>query len=133
MNTSRLTLAEAAQRYKVERLEPKHLEGQEKAFEHCMEFLEGLEHTKHINPRRDSYGLKHVVENPAVRFNLPEQPGAYACYIYEGTFILASLASGFLMRQAPKRLSSVFNIPERSLKRRAKEISDLRCKAFRAA
>lgn len=118
-----MTLAEATQTYSVAGLDPSALMGEEEAFETCLSFLEGVEKTKGQNKRHDSYGFKHIVENPAGRFGIPFLPRCYSTYIPEGIFILAALASGFTMRQPGLLPTATFNISERSLKKRAKEFA----------
>jgi hypothetical protein len=82
-----------------------------------------VERTKGQNRKHDSYGLKHIVENPAGRFGIPSLPRCYSTYIPEGIFILAALASGFTMKQPGRLPTATFNISERSLKNRAKEFA----------
>jgi hypothetical protein len=90
----------------------------EEAFQTCLAFLEGVEKSKGQNRSHDSYGYKHIVENPTGYFDIPWSFDGETCYIPEGVFILAALASGFTMQ--PIRVSARFNISERSLRRRAK-------------
>lgn len=97
------------------------LEGQEEAFKTCLSFLQGVEKTKRPHKWRGSYNLKHIVENPAGRFGIPSSLECYTVYVYEGTFILAALASGFIGRRNGKALSVTFNVSERSLCKRAKD------------
>jgi hypothetical protein len=118
-----MTLAQAIQTYPVAGLRQSALEGQEEAFETCLSFLAGVKKTKAQNKRRDSYGLKHIVENPAGRFGIPDSPRCYSAYISQDTFILAALASGFTMKPWGRAPNATFNISERSLKNRAKEFA----------
>jgi hypothetical protein len=117
-----MTLEQAAQTYRVAGLDPAWLVGQEGAFQTCMEFLRGVGKAKR-QYWRSSYGLKHIVEFPAGRYDIPCEVDCYNGYIYEGTFILAALASGFTMRQHGMGLSVTFNISERSLIQRAREFA----------
>src|SRR5438105_1609821 len=119
-----MTLSQAAQNYPVAGLNHSKLEGQEEAFQTCLSFLEGVEKTKRPHKWRGSYGLKHIVENPAGRFGIPSSVDCYTTYIYEGTFILAALASGFSMVQSGEYLHVTFNMSERSLRRRAREFAN---------
>ena len=57
-------------------------EDQKKAYQLCLQFLEGVEKTKGFNHKRASYGYKHYVEGRPHRG-----------YVYEGTFILAAIAA----------------------------------------
>lgn len=84
---------------------------QESAFQECLRFLAGVEKRKGKNRSRGSYGLKHKVERPC--------DGVYNGYVYEGTFIVAALVSGFT-RWQPRvgSISSWFNMTEGSLNRR---------------
>jgi hypothetical protein len=93
----------------------------EEAFQTCLLFLEGVEKSKGQNRSHDSYGYKHIVENPTGHFDIPRSFDGGKCYIPEGAFILAALASGFTMQ--PIRVSARFNISEGSLRRRANEWS----------
>jgi len=110
------------QTYSVPGLDPKWLEGQESAFEKCLSFLAGVDKTEGQNSRT-SYGLKHIVEHPGrlcgLDLSAPER--LYNGYVYEGTLILAALASGFRMRQRGKHMKVTFNISEPSLKNRCRE------------
>jgi hypothetical protein len=119
-----MTLKQAAQTYMVAGLDQSWLAGQEKAFQTCLTFLEGVEKTKGQNKWHSSYGFKHIVEEPAGRYGIPCTVDCYNGYIYEGTFILAALASAFTMRQDGNFLSVSFNISERSLKERAREFAN---------
>jgi hypothetical protein len=94
---------------------------EEESFQTCLSFLEGVEKSKGQNRSHDSYGYKHIVENPTGYFDIPWSIDGGTCYIPEGVFILAALASGFTMQ--PIRVSARFNISERSLCRRAKEFA----------
>src|SRR6266496_40871 len=88
-------------------------EDQKKAYELCLEFLQGVEKSRRMNHEHTSYGYKHMVEG------IP-----YRGYVYEGTFILAALEAGFTMRQLhPDCLKAVLNIKERSLMKRIREWS----------
>jgi hypothetical protein len=122
-----MTLHEASQRYPVSGLHHEMIDTQEEAFQTCLSFLEGIERAKGQNNRHDSYGYKHIVENPAGRYDIPSSLNCYGGYVYEGTFILAALASGFTMQQNGGPLHATFNISERSLRKRAIEVA-----AFRA-
>src|SRR5438876_10491374 len=118
-----MPLAQTAQTYPVAGLDQSALAGQEKAFQTCLKFLEGVEKTKRQNPSHSSYGYKHIVEDPAGRYGIPCTVDCYTGYIYEGTFILAALASGFTARQHDGYLGASFNICERSLASRAKDFA----------
>jgi hypothetical protein len=118
-----MTLWKAAQTYPVAGLNHSMLEGQEDAFNTCVTFLEGVDKIKAQNRRHGSYGLKHIVENPAGHFGIPSSWDCYTTYIYEGTFILAAQASGFSMVQSGEYLHVTFNMSERSLRRRAIEFA----------
>jgi hypothetical protein len=118
-----MTLAEATQTYSVAGLDPATLTREEEAFETCLSFLESVEKTKGQNRRHDSYGFKHIVENPSRYFGIPFSVRCYSTYIPEGIFILAALASGFTMRQPGRLPTATFNISERSLKKRAKDFA----------
>jgi hypothetical protein len=88
-------------------------EDQKKAYELCLEFLQGVEKSRRMNYEHTSYGYKHMVEGKPHRG-----------YVYEGTFILAALEAGFNMRQLrPGCLKAVFNIKEGSLMKRIREWS----------
>jgi hypothetical protein len=117
-----MTLWQAAQSYPVAGLDYSILKGQEDAFNTCVTFLEGVDKIKAQNRRHGSYGLKHIVEYPSGRFGIPSSWDCYTTYIYEGTFILAALASGFSMDQ--RYFSATFNISERSLRRRTREFAN---------
>ena len=84
--------------YPVAGLDEAALVGQEGAFQTCMAFLRGMDKAKR-QYWRSSYGLKHIVEFPAGRYDIPCTLDCYNGYIYEGSFILAALASGFTMRR----------------------------------
>jgi len=120
------TLQTAAKQFPIRGLDPAHLAGQEEAFDMCVDFLLGIEKTKGLNRRHSSYRLKHTVENPSRIVHIPTKQEAYGGYVYEGTFILAALACGFEMRQGGNGLSSTFNISERGLRRRAREVANER-------
>lgn len=105
----------------VNKLDPKHLKNQEEAFQTCLSFLDGVDKSKAFNNTYSSYSLKHIVETPAGRFGIPSN-SKYNGYIYEGTFILAALASGFRVKQG-KGLKAAFDISTKSLKTRTKEFA----------
>jgi len=112
-----MDLRQAMARFQVAGIDTSALAGQEEAFRNCMRFLDGIEKTKRINTRHGSYGLKHMVENPTGRFGRRSDQSKYTGYVYEGTFVLAALASGFSTRRHAKSgLHYFFNISERSLK-----------------
>jgi len=119
-----MTLNQAVKKFTVAGLDVSALEGQEKAFQNCLSFLDGIEKTRLQNRRRGSYGYKHIVENPSGNFGIRSSQDFYTGYIYEGTFILAALASGFTMQQSGRGLKATFNISERGLRRRAIEITN---------
>jgi hypothetical protein len=104
-----MTLHEASQTFEAAGLDKSILERQEQAFQLCLSFLTGIKKTKCQNHRHTSYGYKHMVE----------QNG----YVYEGTFILAALASGFTMRQRGQHLNVTFNISQRSLLERRRQFA----------
>ena len=117
-NMTNITLANAAKAYWFPGLDPLSLRRQEGAFEICLSFLQRIRMTKSQNLRYDSSALTQIVENPEGHFGIPVLPQVRRCwYIYEGTFILAALASDFKMVQ-PRRgyLNVNFNICERSLR-----------------
>lgn len=88
-------------------------EDQKRAYQLCLQFLEGVEKTKGLNRKHTSYGYKHCVEG-----------GPHRGYVYEGTFILAAIAAGFEVKRLLKgSLKSILNIRERSLKRVCREWS----------
>ncbi|MFZ3376317.1 MAG: hypothetical protein WA183_12255 [Chthoniobacterales bacterium] len=118
-----MTLGQAIQAYSVAGLDASAFMAEEEAFETCLSFLEGVEKTKAQNKRHDSYGYKHIIENPAGRFGIPRWPRCYSTYIPEGIFILAALASGFTMNQPGRLPTATFNISERSLRERAKDFA----------
>ena len=121
-----MTLKEAAETYSVAGLDHSHLINQEEAFQTCLSFLEGIPKTKTQNRWHSSYGYKHIVESPAGRYGIPSSVDCYSCYIYEGTFILAALVSGFTMQQPGNHLKASFNILERGLRKRATEVATKR-------
>jgi hypothetical protein len=86
-------------------------------------FLNGTSKTKGQNRRHSSYGLKHIVEYPGGHFGIDSSASSYNGYIYEGTLILAALASGFEATYAGNHLKATFNISERDLKRRAQQFA----------
>jgi hypothetical protein len=117
-NMINITLADAAETHWFPELDRDSLRGQEGAFGICLSSLQVIRKTKSQNLRYDSYALTQIVENPAGHFGLPAWLKCRRCrYIYEGTLILAALASGFKMVQ-PRRgyLNVTFNICERSLR-----------------
>jgi len=124
-----MTLAQAIQTYSVAGLDAATLTCEAEAFETCLSFLEGVEKTKAQNKRHDSYGYKHIVENPSRYFGIPCSSECYSTYIPQGIFILAALASGFTMKQPGRLPNATFNISERSLKNRAKDICRTICGA----
>ena len=126
------TIQAAAAAFDLQGLDPAMIAKQQDAYELCLEFLEGIERIRTFNRSHTSYGLKHFVENPAGRMGVPSEQDCYSGYVYEGTFILAALASGFQMKQTGKGLTAIFNISERSLKRRTREVAETR-KAAAAA
>jgi hypothetical protein len=117
-----MKLWKAIKTFNVASLDVSKLEKQEEAFQACLSFLKGVEKSKTQNKRRGSYWLKHLIENPSGRFDIPSSDNCYAGYIYEGTFVLAALASGFGIQQFGKTIKATFNIHEPSLRRRAKEV-----------
>lgn len=119
-------IQDAATAFNVQGLDCSMIENQQDAYEVCLEFLKGLVPIKSLNRRHTSYGLKHIVENPAGRMGVPSDSDCYSLYVYEGTFILAALSSGFQMKQFRGGLTAIFNISEKSLKQRALEISKIR-------
>ncbi len=118
-----MTLTEAIETFPIAGLDASALTREEEAFETCLSFLESVEKTKGQNRRHDSYGFKHIVENPSRYFGIPFSVRCYSTYIPEGIFILAALASGFTMRQPGRLPTATFNISERSLQSRAKEFA----------
>ena len=69
-----------------------------------------LLHSKRINPRRSSYGMKHVMERDI------------GIYVSEGSFIAAMLVNEFRM-EAKSGYSPSFNVREISVRRIEKRIS----------
>jgi len=118
-----MTLEQAAETYAVAGLDHSALLNQNEAFQTCLSFLEGIPKAKTQNRWHSSYWYKHLVENPKGRLDTPSSPDAYGGYIYEGTFILTALVSGFTMQQWGNRLKVTFNISERGLRRRAGEVA----------
>ncbi len=126
-----MTLQEAAQTFRVAGLDPALLEGQDSAFERCVEFFKPIVKTK--KPQGPgSYRLKHFIENPSGRFGIPSSVPSYTQYIYEGTCILAACAAGFSMRQAGRHLGAIFNISERSLRNRMRGLCGFRTRGEEA-
>jgi hypothetical protein len=111
-----IDLIELARKSGVQGLDESKLTGQSEAYKICCEFLKKVEKRQTINRKHGSYGLKHMVENPAGRFGVPSSPSLHQGYIYEGTFILAAISQGFRWVQPGKHLKVNFNISERSLK-----------------
>ncbi len=106
-----MTLKEASQKYTVAGLPESVIAKQEDAFVRCLSFLQGISKTKGQNRRHTSGNLKHIVER------------GYHDHIYEGTFILAALASGFTADFSCGGSRATFNISERDLSRRTKEFT----------
>jgi hypothetical protein len=129
MNPRFPTIRAATAAFDVQGLDPSLLTKQQEAYELCLEFLDGIESIRTFNRSHTSYRLKHVVENPAGRMGIPSDPDCYSLYVYEGTFILAALAASFQMKQTENGLTAIFNISERSLKRRTKEVAASRLAA----
>lgn len=69
-----------------------------------------LLHSKRINPRRSSYGMKHVMERDI------------GIYVSNGVFIAAMLANEFRM-EAKSGYNPSFNVREISVQRIEKRIS----------
>jgi hypothetical protein len=118
-----MTLKQATKKFTVTGLDASALQHQDSAFQRCLAFLDGVEKLQTQNRRHSSYGLKHVVENPSGRFGIPSSQDFYFGYVYEGTFILAALASGFTMQQVDRGLNATFNISERGIRRKALAIT----------
>jgi len=118
-----MTLQQAAETFSVVGLDHPILPNQNEAFQTCLSFLEGIPKAKTQNRWHSSYWYKHLVENPKGRLDTPSSPDAYGGYIYEGTFILAALVSGFTMQQWGKHLKVSFNISKRGLVKRAREVA----------
>ena len=118
-----MTLKTAARTFSVKGLDQSKLVGQKEAFKICLEFFDGVAKLKRQNTSDGSYGLKHIIENPTGRFAIPYSADSYNGYIYEGTCILAALASGFAMEQDGEHLKVSFNISRPSLRQRAKEFA----------
>jgi len=119
-----MNLQEAISRYSVPEIDLEALKGQEESFSLSMELLDGVAKTKTQNRRHSSYGYKHMIENPSSKCPSPRPPEVYLNYTYEGTFILAAIASGFERRQHSDGLTSSFNISERSLMARLREFAN---------
>jgi hypothetical protein len=124
-----LSLSEAANTFVISGLGGALLLGQEKAYETCLAFLRFIGKSKNQNRRHSSYRLKHIVELPSRLEGPMSGAERYHGYIYEGTFILAALASGFTMEQKGKHLGVTFNICERTLRRRVE--ASRGCSPFR--
>lgn len=110
-----MNLDEACRRFAVPGLNQANLEGQERAFQTCLLFLGGIGKTKAQN-RRTSIKIKHLVESPTGNFGIPSDTDCHSSYVYEGTLVLAALASGFTSKQLNSGLSVTFNMAERDLK-----------------
>lgn len=121
-----MTVEDASRLYSVRGLDPKFLKDQEPAFQTCLSFFSGLEKATGDNSRHTSYGLKHAAENPSGRWGIPASRDCYNGHVYEGTLILAALASGFAMKQRGNYLKATFNISERGLRNRAREFAESR-------
>jgi hypothetical protein len=119
-----MTLRQAAQEFTVVKLDASALDGQDEAFQRCLSFLDGIEKTRTQNRRHTTYGYKHMVENPSGHFGIRSSQDSYTGYVYDGTFILAALASGFTVQTLHGGLSATLNISERGLRRRALEITN---------
>jgi hypothetical protein len=104
-----MTLTQATKKFKVAGLDTALLKNQDEAFQHCLTFLEGIEKIRTLNRRGDSF--KHIVEK------------IYDVYVYEGTFILAALASGFKAQPIGSGLKSWFNFSQPSIRRRVLELA----------
>jgi hypothetical protein len=118
-----MTLKQAAKQHPIGGLDEKMLAKQDDAFATCLSFLDGISKTKGQNRRHTSYGLKHIVEHPGGHFGIPSDAGGYNGYVYEGTLILAALASGFTAAHARNHFRATFNISERDLRRKAKDFA----------
>ena len=117
-----MTLKQAAQKFTIAGLDKSALVNQDEAFERCLTFLDGIEKIRTLNRSGDS--LKHMVENPSGHFGVPSSQDFYTGYVYEGTFILAALASGFRAQPiVPGSLKSWFNISQRGIRRRVMELT----------
>jgi hypothetical protein len=80
-------------------------EDEEKAYQLCLKFLDGVEKAKRINYEHTTYGYKHMVEG-----------WPHRGYVYEGTFIIAAFEAGFTLKQLRRGcLKSVLNTNEQSL------------------
>lgn len=89
-------------------------------FAFCCEWLRGVERTKNINTRFNSYGHKHRVE------------GFYGVYISNGMFIAAAIHLEFLVRRdSPHSPNCCINVSARSIKAMDAE-ADRRRAAVRA-
>jgi hypothetical protein len=117
-----MTLKQAAAKFKVAGLDSLALKNQDEAFQRCLTFLDGIEKRRTLNRSGDS--LKHIVENPSGRFGVPSSQDFYTGYVYEGTFVLAALASGFTAQPIVHgSLKSWFNISQRGIRRRVIELT----------
>jgi hypothetical protein len=123
-----MTLREAAREFshRIPGFDPGALNGQDEAYERCQDFLREIEKTRSAFNRTDSYKLKHFVEDPTGNSGIGGGEARHCCYVYEGTFILAALACGFVIRHpAESRVMNVrFNLSQISLAARAKRWAD---------
>jgi|ERR1044071_9887639 hypothetical protein len=117
-----MTLKQAIEQFPVAGLDLLALKGQDDAFARCLSFLDGIEQGNSQNRSHTSYGFKHMVENPS-RY-VPYSVYAYTGYVYEGTFVLAALVSGFVMRPLGNSIKATFNISERGRQRRLRELAN---------
>lgn len=105
---------DALSRFPTKEISVDQLVGQGDAFEWCLEMFNSLEKTKRINHRHGSYGLKHVVEDPAGRYGVRSAvQNTYRGYVFEGTLILAAKTAGF--SASGDGLKVAFNFSEKSL------------------
>ncbi|HSC11194.1 MAG TPA: hypothetical protein VLC97_09495 [Rhodanobacteraceae bacterium] len=85
-------------------------------FRATRDWLRGIAKIKTINPKRSSYGMKHIAE-------------AEIGYITNGVFIAAALSLGFTMRRYPGSPNPSFNISERSITDAWRRIEEQRRRA----
>jgi hypothetical protein len=124
-----MTLQEASKAFQVTGLNTAALTNQEEVFRAYLSFFQGIETIKNQNKRSTSHVLKDIFENSSPFGTLSARTHDY---VYEGTVILAALASGLTMHQAGSGLTATFNIAERGLQRRVADLFLARIKQQKA-
>lgn len=115
-----MTFSAARQRFQIPFMDEAALNkpDQEEAFDDCVRLLSNVPKTKSQNRGHSTYGLKHIVESPTGRYGIPTDPRVHDTYVYEGTFILAALASGFTLKFIyPRSIGGTLNLSNPGLKR----------------